>query len=116
MRELAREHDPREKNTNNYTNLNDSAADRDILGDVATEVKAPGRSESDDREEIVKLTPRRSGRIKGRRALIGAIRTKVTKVSTSLESLRMGQSCSTQLTAQKVKNKQLVLVVDVLLT
>ena len=29
------------------------------------------------------------------------IRTKVTKVSTSLESLRMGQSCSTQLASEK---------------
>ena len=52
---------------------------------------APGRSESGgDSEEIVQVVPRRSGRIKGRRALVGAIRTKVTKVSTSLESLRMG--------------------------
>ena len=57
MRELAREHDPRETNINNYTNLDNPAADRDILGDVATEAKAPERSESDDREEIVKLTP-----------------------------------------------------------
>ena len=53
------------------------------------------------------MVPRRSGRIKGRRAAIGAIRTKVTKVSTSLESLRMGQSCSTQLATEKEKNKQL---------
>ena len=107
MSELAREHDPRETNFNNYTNLDKSTADRDILGDVATEVKAPERSESDGREEIVKLTPRRSGRIKGRGALIGVIRTKVTKVSTASESLRMGQSCSTQLEAEKAKNKQL---------
>ena len=70
-------------------------------------MKAPERSESDGREEIVKLTPRRSGRIKGRGALIGVIRTKVTKVSTASESLRMGQSCSTQLEAEKAKNKQL---------
>ena len=55
----------------------------------------------------MQVVPRRSGRIKGRRALVGAIRTKVTKVSTSLESLRMGQSCSTQLAAEKEKNKQL---------
>ena len=68
---------------------------------------APGRSESGDSEEIVQVVPRRSGRIKGRRALVGAIRTKVTKVSTSLESLRMGQSCLTQLAAEKEKNKQL---------
>ena len=84
MRELAKEHDPKEKTTNNYTNLNDTAADRDILGDVVK--AAPGRPESGgDSEEIVQLVPRRSGRIKGRRAAIGAIRTKVTKVSTSLE-------------------------------
>ena len=54
MRELAPENDPRETNFNNYTNLDKSTADRDILGDVATEVKAPERSESDGREEIVK--------------------------------------------------------------
>ena len=90
MRELAAKHNPRETNFNNYTNLDKSTADRDILRDVATEVKAPERSESDGREEIVKLTPRRSGRIKGRRALTGVIRTKVAKVSTSSESLRMG--------------------------
>ena len=60
-----------------------------------------------DSEEIVQVVPRRLGRIKRRKAAIGAIRTKVTKVSTSLESLRMGQSCSTQLAAKKEKNKQL---------
>ena len=61
MRELAPENDLRETNFNNYTNLDKSTADRDILGDVATEVKAPERSESDGREEIVKLTPWRPG-------------------------------------------------------
>ena len=86
MRELAKEHDPKEETINNYTNLNDTAADRDILGDVVK--AAPGRSESGgDSEEIVQVVPRRSGRIKRRRAAIGAIRTKVTKVSISLESL-----------------------------
>ena len=106
MRELAKEHDPKEETINNCTNLNDTAADRDILGDVVK--AAPGRPESGgDSEEIVQVVPRRSGRIKGRRAAIGAIRSKVTKVSTSLESLRMGQSCSTQLAAEKEKNKQL---------
>ena len=55
----------------------------------------------------MKLTPWRSGHIKGRGALIGVFRTKVTKVSTASESLRMGQSCSTQLEAEKAKNKQL---------
>ena len=54
MKELAKEHDPKEKTTNNDTNLNDTAADRDILGDVVK--KAPGRPESGgDREEIVKF-------------------------------------------------------------
>ena len=62
MRELAPEHDPRVINVNNYTILDRPTADRDILGDVATEVKAPERSESDGREEIVTLTPRRLGR------------------------------------------------------
>ena len=58
MRELAKEHDPKEETTNNYTNLNDTAADRDILGDVVK--AAPGRPESGgDREEIVQLIPRR---------------------------------------------------------
>ena len=95
MRELTPEHDPRVINDNNYTNLDRPTADRDILGDVATEVKAPEKSESDGREEIVTLTTQRSGRLKGRGALNGVIRTKVTKVSTSSHSLRMGQSCST---------------------
>ena len=87
MRELAPEHDPRVINVNNYTNLDRPTADRDILRDVATEVKAPERYESDGREEIVTLTTRRSGRLKGRGALNGVIRTKVTKVSTSSHSL-----------------------------
>ena len=78
-------------------------ADRDILGDVVK--AAPGRSElGGDSKEIVQVVPRRSGRIKRRRAAIGAIRIKVNKVSTALDnSLRMGQSCSTQLTAEKEK-------------
>ena len=105
MRQLAPENDPREtnfNNSNNYTNLDKPTADRDILGDVATEVKAPERSESDGREEIVK---RRSGRIKGRGSLIGVSRAKATKVSIASESLRI--SCFSQLEAEKAKNKQL---------
>ena len=95
MKELAKEHDPKEKTTNNDTNFNNTAADRDILGDVVK--AAPGGFESGGvSEEIMQVVPRRSGPLKGRRALVGAIRTKVTKVSTSLESLRMEQRCSTQ--------------------
>ena len=107
MKELAKEHDPKEKTANNDTNLNDTAADRDILGDIVK--AAPGRSESGgDSEEIVQVVPRRSGRIKRSRASIGVIRTKVNKVSTAFDnSLEMGQSCSTQLAAEKEKNKQL---------
>ena len=108
MRELAPEHDPRVINYNNYTNLDRPTADRDILGDVATEVKAPEKSESDGREEIGTLTTRRSGRLKGKGAHIGAIKAKVFKVSTSSHLTRMGQSCSTQLEAEKAKNKQLL--------
>ena len=108
MRQLAPENDPREtnfNNSNNYTNLDKPTADRDILEDVATEGKAPERSESDGREEIVK---RRSGRIKARGSLIGVSKARVTKVSIASESLlRMGQSCSSELEAEKAKNKQL---------
>ena len=108
MRQLAPENDPREtnfNNYNNYTNLDKPTADIYILEDVATEGKAPERSESDGREEIVK---RRSGRIKARGSLIGVSRAKVTKVSIASESLlRMGQSCSSELEAEKAKNKQL---------
>ena len=86
MRELAREHDPKEKTTNNDTNLNDTAADRDILEEI---VKAtPGRSESgrDILEEIVQVVPRRSGRIKRNRVATGVTRLKVNKVSTVLDN------------------------------
>ena len=67
MKALAKEHDPKEKTANNDTNLNDTAADRDILEEIVK--AAPGRSESGrDSEEIVQVVPRRSGRIKGRKA------------------------------------------------
>ena len=52
MKALAKEHDPKEKTANNDTNLNDTAADRDILEEIVK--AAPGRSESGrDIEEIV---------------------------------------------------------------
>ena len=51
---------------------------------------------------------RRLGRIKARKSLKGVSKARVTKVSIASESLiRMGQSCSTQLEAEKAKNKQL---------
>ena len=54
------------------------------------------------------LTTRRSGRLKGKGAHTGAIRAKVFKVSTSSHLTRMGATCSTQLEAEKAKNKQLM--------
>ena len=75
---------------------------------------APGRSESGrDIEEIVQVVPRRSRRIKRNGAVDRVITLKVNKVSTVLDnslldnSLEMGSSCSTQLAAEKEKNKQL---------
>ena len=66
MKLLAKEHDPKEKTANNNTNLkdlNDTAADRDILEEIVK--AAPGRSESGrDIEEIVQVVPRRSRSIK----------------------------------------------------
>ena len=105
MRQLEPENDPRINKNNNFTNLDKPTADRDILEDVATEGKATERSESGSREEIVK---RRSGRIKARGSLIGVSKARITKVSIASESLlRMGQSCSSELEAEKAKNKQL---------
>ena len=92
---------------NNFTNLDKPAADRDILENVATELKATDRSDSgyDSREEIVE---RRSGRIKARKSLKGISKVRVSKVSIASESpITMGQSCSTQLEEAKAKNKQL---------
>ena len=68
---------------------------------------APGRSESGrDIEEIVQVVPRRSRRIKRNGAVDRVITLKVNKVSTLLDnSLEMGSSCSTQLAAEKEKNK-----------
>ena len=105
MRQLEPENDPQIKN--NFTNLDKPAADRDILENVATEPKATDRSDSgyDSREEIVE---RRSGRIKARKSLNMVSKVRVTKVSIASESLlRMGQSCSSELEAEKAKNKQL---------
>ena len=113
MKLLAKEHDPKEKTANtNLRNLNDTAADRDILEEIVK--AAPGRSESGrDIEEIVQVVPRRSRRIKRNGAVDRVIPLKVNKVSTVLDnslldnSLEMGSSCSTQLAAEKEKNKQL---------
>ena len=114
MKLLAKEHDPKEKTANtNLKNLNDTAADRDILEEIVK--AAPGRSESGrDIEEIVQVVPRRSRRIKRNGAVDRVITLKVNKVSTVLDnslldnSLEMGLSCSTQLAAAaKDKNKQL---------
>ena len=93
LRQLEPENDPKIKN--NFTNLDVTAADPDILENVEIEQKATGRSDSanDITEEIVQ---RRSGRIKARNSLKEISKVKVRKVGIAPKSITMGQSCSTR--------------------